>query len=129
MIIAHRPAILFFRDWPESLESEWSKYPVWQENTLLGRGRTSRSVYVSSLMADQDRYLVWRYEYVLAVIYDTPNPPLRPNALVPKDLAILMDRKWLDDRQAVLQGFSHVTRAKLNADYMPLEVKAALVFP
>jgi hypothetical protein len=35
-------------------------------------------------MSDQDRYLLWRYEYVLADIYCTPHL-VRPEGLVPKD--------------------------------------------
>lgn len=84
IVIAYRPSLLFTRNRPESLESEWSKYPVWNDNTLLADGRMERSVPVNSLMTDQDRYLLWRYEYILADIYDTPHL-VRPNGLVPKD--------------------------------------------
>lgn len=84
IIIAYRPSMLFARNRPESLDSEWSKYPVWADNTLLADGREERSVPVKSLMNDQDRYLLWRYEYVLADIYGTPHL-VRPSGLVPKD--------------------------------------------
>jgi hypothetical protein len=84
MIIAYRPTLLFTRNRPESLDSEWSKYPVWHDNTLLADGREERSVPVISLMNDQDRYLLWRYEYVLADIYGMPHL-VRPGGLVPKD--------------------------------------------
>jgi hypothetical protein len=84
MIIAYRPSLLFARNRPESLETEWSKYPMWHDNTLLADGRTERSVPVKSLMTDQDRYLLWRYEYVLADIYGTPHL-VEPDGMVPKD--------------------------------------------
>ena len=84
IIIAYRPSILFARNRPESLEDEWSKYPVWHDNALLADGRQEPSVPVKSLMTDQDRYLLWRYEYVLADIYGTPHL-VRPEGLVPKD--------------------------------------------
>jgi hypothetical protein len=84
MIIAYRPSLLFTRNRPNSLDSEWSKYPVWYDNTLLANNLTERSVPMKDLMTDQDRYLLWRYEYVLADIYGTPHL-VRPNALVPKD--------------------------------------------
>jgi hypothetical protein len=84
IIIAYRPSLLFTRNRPESLESEWSKYPVWHDNALLADGRPERSVPVKSLMTDQDRYLLWRYEYILADIYGTPHL-VRPGGLVPKD--------------------------------------------
>lgn len=84
MIIAYRPSLLFTRNRPESFESEWSKYPVWHDNTLLADGHTDQSVPVKSLMTDQDRYLLWRYEYVLADIYGAPHL-VKPGGLVPKD--------------------------------------------
>jgi hypothetical protein len=84
MIIAYRPSLLFTRNRPESLENEWSKYPMWQDNTLLADGRQEPSVPVKNLMTDQDRYLLWRYEYVLADIYGTPHL-VRPDGMVPKD--------------------------------------------
>jgi hypothetical protein len=83
-IIAYQPSLLFARNRPESLESEWSKYPMWQDNTILADGRQEPSVPVKSLMTDQDRYLLWRYEYVLADIYGTPHL-VRPGGMVPKD--------------------------------------------
>ena len=84
MIIAYRPSVLFARNRPESLDAEWSKYPMWQDNALVADGHTERSVPVKSLMNDQDRYLLWRYEYVLASIYGTPHL-VKPNGLVPID--------------------------------------------
>ncbi|HEV8404581.1 MAG TPA: hypothetical protein VGQ13_01615 [Nitrososphaera sp.] len=84
LIIAYRPSLLFARSRPESLDSEWSKYPVWHDNTLLADGRQERSVPVKSLISDQDKYLLWRYEYILANIYGTPYL-VRPDGLVPKD--------------------------------------------
>lgn len=84
IIIAYRPSLLFARNRPESLDSEWSKYPVWHDNTLLADGREERSVPVKSMMTDQDRYLLWRYEYILADIYGTPHL-VRPDGLVPRD--------------------------------------------
>lgn len=92
IIIAYRPSILFTRNRPESLESEWSKYPVWQDSALLGNDRMKPSVSVKSLMTDQDRYLLWRYEYVLANIHGTPHL-VRPSSLVPIGSAILRDRE------------------------------------
>ena len=92
MIIAYRPSVLFTRNRPESLENEWSKYPLWKDNTLLAEGGTERSIPVKSLMNDQDRYLLWRYEYVLALIYDTPHL-VKPNGLVPKDSTLVRDRE------------------------------------
>jgi hypothetical protein len=84
IILAYRPSILFTRNRPQSLDSEWSKYPVWHDNTLLADGRTGQVVPVKNLMTEQDRYLLWRYEYILANIYGTPHL-VRPEGMVPKD--------------------------------------------
>jgi hypothetical protein len=83
IIIAYRPSLLFTRNRPESIDSEWSKYPLWQDNTLLADGRTEYSVPIRRLMTDQDRYVLWRYEYILASIYGTPHL-VRPEGYVPK---------------------------------------------
>jgi len=91
MIIAYRPHMLFARNRPESLESEWSKYQVWYDSSLLADGRQERSVPVKNLMNEQDRYLLWRYEYVLADIYGTPHL-VKPDGLVPKDSHVFRDR-------------------------------------
>lgn len=93
IIVAYRPSLLFARNRPESLDSEWSKYPAWHDNSLLEGGHSEPSVPVKSLMTDQDRYLLWRYEYVLASIYGTPHL-VRPEGLVPKDsTAIFRDKE------------------------------------
>jgi len=92
MMIAYRPSILFTRNRPESLDSEWSKYPVWHDNTLLADGRTEKAIPVKNLMTEQDKYLLWRYEYILASIYGTPHL-VRPEGMVPKDSTdVLRDR-------------------------------------
>lgn len=94
LIIAYRPSLLFARNRPPPLDLEWSKYPVWSDNTLLADGsRIEPAIPVKDLMTDQDRYLLWRYEYVLARIYGTPHL-VKPEGLVPKDSTeVLRDRE------------------------------------
>lgn len=91
IIIAYKPSLLFTRNRPDSLESEWSKYPIWHDNTLLAGGRKERSVPLKSLMNPQDRYLLWRYEYVLANICGTPHL-VSPEGIVPKDSIVFRDK-------------------------------------
>lgn len=91
MIIAYRPSLLFVRNRPESLDSEWSKYPIWHDNTLLADSREECSVPVKSLMTDSERYMLWRYEYVLASIYGTPHLA-SPGGMVPKDSILFRDK-------------------------------------
>ena len=39
IIIAYRPSLLFTRNRPDSIDSEWLKYPLWHDHTLLADGR------------------------------------------------------------------------------------------
>jgi hypothetical protein len=93
IIIAYRPSLLFTRNRPDSVDSEWLKYPLWHDNTLLADGRTEYSVPIKMLMTDQERYVLWRYEYILASIYGTPHL-VRPEGYVPKySTSIYRDRE------------------------------------
>jgi hypothetical protein len=93
IIMAYRPSLLFTRNRPDSADSEWLKYPLWQDNTLLADGRTEYSVPIKRLMTDQDRYILWRYEYILANIYGAPHL-VRPEGYVPKySTSIYRDRE------------------------------------
>jgi hypothetical protein len=93
IIIAYRPSLLFTRNRPESVDSEWLKYPLWHDNTLLADGRTEYSVPITMLMTHQERYVLWRYEYILASIYGTPHL-VRPEGYVPKySTSIYRDRE------------------------------------
>ena len=83
MIVAYAPKFLFARNRPEEKESAWSKYPVWYDNVKLAGRYSEPLVPAKSLMEDRDRYLLWRYEYVLASIYGTPHL-VRPEGLVPE---------------------------------------------
>lgn len=92
IITAYRPSILFTKNRPQSLESEWSKYPVWHDNTLLAGGMQEPSVPVKSLLTEKDRCLLWRYEYILAYIHGRPHM-VRPCGRVPAGSVILKDRE------------------------------------
>ena len=93
IIIAYRPSLLFTRNRPDSVDSEWLKYPLWHDNTLLADGRTEYSVPIKMLMTDQERYVLWRYEYILASIYGTYHL-VRPEGYVPKySTSICRDRE------------------------------------
>ena len=93
IIIAYRPSLLFTRNRPGSVDSEWSKYALWHDNTLLADGRTEYSVPIKMLMTHQERYVLWRYEYILASIYGTPHL-VRPEGYVPKySTSIYRDRE------------------------------------
>lgn len=84
IITAYKPSLFFAKNRPKPLEDVWSQYPIWYDNVKLVGGFREKMVPVKSLMTDQDRYLLWRYEYVLANIYGTPHL-VKPTGLVPKD--------------------------------------------
>ena len=93
IIIAYRPSLLFTRNRPNSVDSEWLKYPIWHDSTLLADGRTEYSVPIKMLMTHQERYILWRYEYILASIYGSPHL-VRPEGHVPKySTSIYRDRQ------------------------------------
>lgn len=93
MVVAYAPKLLFARNRPEEKESVWSKYPIWYDNVKLAGRYSEPMVQARSLMEDRDRYLLWRYEYVLASIYGTPHL-VRPDGLVPeKSTEFIRDRE------------------------------------
>ncbi len=83
IIISYRPSLLFTRNRPEPIDSDWQKYPIWHDHTLLANGSTEYSVPIMRLVTDQERYILWRYEYILANIYGTPHL-VSPRGYVPK---------------------------------------------
>ncbi|MDQ3836270.1 MAG: hypothetical protein M3270_04965 [Thermoproteota archaeon] len=83
IILSYRPSLLFARNRPPSSESEWLKYPLWHDHTLLADGRAEYSIPVKRLLTDEERYILWRYEYILANIYGEPHL-VNPEGHVPK---------------------------------------------
>ncbi len=83
IIIAYRPSLLFTRNRPDPIDSDWLKYPLWHDHTLLADGSTEYSVPIMRLVTDQERYILWRYEYILANIYGAPHL-VKPGGYVPK---------------------------------------------
>ena len=94
--LAYRPGLLFARNRPPQEndgDDVWSKYPVWYDNIKLVGNQKQQMVPAKTLMQDRDRYLIWRYEYVLAYIYGTAHL-VRPDGLVPrKDTTFVRDEE------------------------------------
>jgi hypothetical protein len=90
VIIGYKPSILYTRNRPQSMETFWSKYPVWKKEMMwIGINRRSL-IDVALLVSEKERYLLWRYEYVLASINE--NLFLVPvNSLIPSDSVILRE--------------------------------------
>lgn len=83
IIIAYRPSLLFTRNRPDPIDSDWQNYPLWHDHTLLADGTTEYSVPISRFVTEEERYILWRYEYILANIYGDPHL-VRPSGYVPK---------------------------------------------
>jgi hypothetical protein len=71
MVVAYKPQILYTRNRPISSEQLWTKYPNWNENLQLASTKTDSLIGLPSLLNDTERYLLWRYEFVLVLIYGT----------------------------------------------------------
>ena len=91
MIIGYKPAILYTRNRPEPLDTIWQNYPVWHDNAKLVGGYCEPSVSLKSLMTAEEKYLSWRYEFVLTDIFGTPHL-VRPNGFVPASSRIFRDK-------------------------------------
>jgi hypothetical protein len=92
MIIAYKPTLLYVKNRPEPLYSLWTGYEKWYDNVQLADGYTEPSVPLMSLMSEQEKYLLWRYEYILTNIYNTFYL-VKPDGFVPKNSTILRDKE------------------------------------
>jgi hypothetical protein len=93
MIIAYRPDVLYVRNRPKPLETIWESYPVWYNDNIKLLGRNSEHIVdIKSLMTDEEVYLLWRYDYILADVYGTPHL-VKSDSHVPKSSTIFRDKK------------------------------------
>jgi hypothetical protein len=93
MIIAYRPDVLYVRNRPKPLETIWESYPIWYNDNIKLLGRKSEpTVDIKTLMTDEEVYLLWRYDYILADVYGTPHL-VRSDSQIPKSSTIFRDKK------------------------------------
>jgi hypothetical protein len=93
MIIAYRPDVLYVRNRPKTLETIWERYPIWFNDNIKLLARNSEPiVQIKSLMTDEEVYLLWRYDYILADVYGTPHL-VKSDSCVPKSSTIYRDRQ------------------------------------
>jgi len=71
MIVAYKPYILYTRNRPLSADQLWAKYPKWNEKLQLASTKTESLIGLPSMMSDTEKYLLWRYEFILVDIYGT----------------------------------------------------------
>jgi hypothetical protein len=90
VIIGYRPTILYTKNRPAPMEAFWSKYPIWEKGLQWAAIKNGSLVMLHLLMNDKDRYLLWRYAYVLVLINDTLF--LVPvNSFVPSNSMLIRD--------------------------------------
>jgi hypothetical protein len=92
MIIAYKPTLLYVKNRPKPSHSLWTDYQKWYDNVQLAGGYNEPNVPLKTLMSEQEKYLLWRYEYILTSIYDTPYL-VKPDGFVPKRSTILRDKE------------------------------------
>lgn len=91
MIIGYKPTILYTRNRPPPLDTIWQKYPIWYDTAEVVMGYHEPSVTLKNLMTTEEKYLLWRYEFVLTNIFGTPHL-VRPDDLVPASSTIFRDK-------------------------------------
>jgi hypothetical protein len=92
MIIAFKPTLLYVKNRPKPSHSLWANYQEWYDNMQLTGGYTEPNVSLKTLMNEQEKYLLWRYEYILTRIYNTPYL-VKPDGFVPKSSIVLRDNE------------------------------------
>ena len=91
VIIAYKPSILYTRNRPQPMENVWSKYPIWKKDLEWIGIRNGSLIRLTLLMDEKEKYLLWRYEYVLTSINETLF--LVPvNSYVPSNSLIMRDK-------------------------------------
>jgi hypothetical protein len=71
LVVAYKPYILYTRNRPMSTDKLWAKYPKWNEKLQLASTKTESLIGLPSLLSDTEKYLLWRYEFILVLIYGT----------------------------------------------------------
>jgi len=98
IIVAFRPRLLYTRNRPEPIDSMWDRYQIWDErhsstgNYVGYRANQSAEpvIPIKILMSEKEKYLLWRYEYVLAAIHGH-HYLVGTNGVVPTGSVVLRD--------------------------------------
>ena len=85
IIIAFKPRLLYTKNRPEPMDSIWDNYQIWNydpksgnesvlssQSTDYATQLTEPIIPIKTLMNEKEKYLLWRYEYVLVLIYGHP---------------------------------------------------------
>jgi len=110
MVTAFKPRLLYVRNRPaEELDMVlwFDHYPIWDDFGSGGNFKSDKNenkmrvsvdryhdvarIPLKTLMNEQERYLLWRYEYILVVVHGTTYMA-KPNSYVPHTSIILRDK-------------------------------------
>jgi hypothetical protein len=90
MVVAYKPYILYTRNRPISTDQLWAKYPKWNEKLQLASTKNESLIGLPSLLSDTEKYLLWKYEFILILIYGTVYQ-VPTYSFVPESSIILRD--------------------------------------
>lgn len=100
IISAYKPSLLYVRNRPKESDDLWlEEYPLWNEtdgskNNIrisIGRFDDEINIPLKKLMSETEKYLLWRYSYVLVAIRGI-RYLVNPNSYVPQSSIILRDK-------------------------------------
>ena len=100
IISAYKPSLLYVRNRPKESDDLWlEEYPLWNEtdgskNNIrisIGRFDDEINIPLKKLMSETEKYLLWRYSYVLVAIRGI-RYLVKPNSYVPQSSIILRDK-------------------------------------
>lgn len=100
IISAYKPSLLYVRNRPKESDDLWlEEYPLWNETDgsknhiriSMGRFDDEINIPLKKLMSETEKYLLWRYSYVLVAIRGI-RYLVNPNSYVPQSSIILRDK-------------------------------------
>lgn len=100
IISAYKPSLLYVRNRPKESDDLWlEEYPLWNEtdgsknniHISIGRFDDEINIPLKKLMSETEKYLLWRYSYVLVAIRGI-RYLVNPNSYVPQSSIILRDK-------------------------------------
>jgi hypothetical protein len=92
IIVAYKPQVLYTRNRPVSAEDLWAKYPKWDEKLQFAGTTTESLIRLPNLLSDTEKYLIWRYEFILVIIYGTVYQ-VQIDSYIPESSKVLRESK------------------------------------
>ena len=99
IISAYKPSLLYVKNRPEDAgDANQAEFPLWDKvdgraNHIVSIGRfdDEPNIPLKDLMTEIEKYLIWRYSYVLVSIHGIHYLAV-PNSYVPYSSIILRDK-------------------------------------